>query len=189
MLTLQANLKSILDSDLGGYLRITLCGFGIIPPRVAGVGMIADAGIPQIVGPQVGADPIEQALYGNDVIHPEGTFYEVTILDQNKNAIQSGNYIFTGSGTIPICTIDPIVPPYGAPLSSLVYVPCASTVDPTIWTPPSSPKIPIAVAYNGVLMPEGASLPTLSYTNTPAGRITLNFTPLTGERIDALCAI
>jgi hypothetical protein len=186
-ITLTANLESILGGVfIPGSLRITLCGFGPVLPAVPGVGMIADAGIPQIAGPQVDAThPITQPLWGNDVIHPSSTFYEIAVLDENQNPIQCGNYQFTGSGTVDLSQAPQLVPPYGFSLGNLRYMPCTGSVLGVTYT---APGLVIAATYNGVLMPYGQSLPTFSYTAV-GNVITLNFPTGQGDRIDAFCVI
>src|SRR6516164_6277086 len=99
-ITLSASMSSILGVGENGYLRITLCGFGQVMPSVPGTAMLADAGVPQTVGPGGSSSPLTQLLWGNDVISPANTFYEVAVLDQARNVIQCGNYQFNGSGTI-----------------------------------------------------------------------------------------
>lgn len=186
---LEADLASILGGLTGGFLRITLCGFGpiipwfidlahpLVPPLV-----LADAGVPQIVGPQ-GATALQVALFCNSFISPEGNFYEIAVLDKNKNVIQAGNYQFNIAGvTVNLATAPQIVGPYGFTLSNLHYLPCTGAVPGTVYTAPGRP---IAVSFRGVFMPYGQSLPTFSYT-TSGNVITLNFTTETGDRIDAL---
>lgn len=177
-ITLTANLESIVNgTELGGYLRVTLCGYGPQLPAIPGTCMLADAGVPQIEGPQVGSTPISIELWGNDVIQPANTFYEVSILDQNKNVIQSGMYTFTGSGTTDLSQASQIVPPYGFPIANLAYAACTGAVPGTVYTAPGNA---IAVTYNGILLRK--SLYTIS-----GPIITLLFTTEVGDRIDAFC--
>lgn len=183
MITLTANLETILGGTaLAGYLRITLCGIGPVVPSVPGVGVISDAGIPRLIGPQ-GSGPLSQQLYGNDVIVPAGTFYEIAVLDENKNCIQSGQYQFTGSGTFDLSTAQQIIDPYGFLLDALAYLPCTGTLPGHTFM--AAGQV-LAVSYNGVLMPINQAAPIFSYTLGSDGKtITLNFTAQTGERIDA----
>lgn len=110
---LTANLMSVLAEAVeNGFLRITLCGYGMVTPAIVGLGMLADAGIPQFVGPQVDAvTPITVTLPRNDYITPAGTFYEIAVLDQNKNVIQTENYQFSGPGPYDLSTLSPTTPP------------------------------------------------------------------------------
>jgi hypothetical protein len=150
--------------------------------------MLADAGVPQLVGPQVASAPLSVVLFGNDVITPANTFYEISVLDSNKDVVQSGNYQFTGAAIFDLSTVFPILPPYGFPLAMLAYQPCALGLNNHSFTAPGPV---IAPAYNGVLLPEGATAPTLSYTLDSTGKgITLNFDiDPSWERIDAFCLI
>lgn len=183
-ITLSANMQSILGAGQNGYMRITLCGFGPILPAVPGVAMLVDAGVPQTVGPGGSSSPLTQLLWGNDVISPASTFYEVAILDQNRNVIQCGNYTFTGSGTIDLSSAPQIVPPYGFPLTVLRYAHCTGAIPGTVYTAPGPV---IAVTYNGILMVPGQAPPTKSYTLS-GNVITLNFSTSVGDRgIDAFC--
>lgn len=182
--TLIANLEGILGEGIAGFLRVTLCGFGPILPAVQGVCMIADAGVPQLIGPQVGSTPIQVVLWGNELIFPPGTFYEIAVLDDKRNVVQTANYILTGAGGAgsgDLSNLIPIVPPWGFPIGSLDYLPC--TGSGANWTAPGPV---LAVAYNGVLMPMNMAMPTLSYTLDGTGKgITLNFTADLLDRIDA----
>jgi hypothetical protein len=110
---LTANLLTILGEGVEhGYLRITLCGYGMVTPAIATVGMLADAGIPQLLGPQTDAvTPLLITLPRNNVITPAGTFYEIAVLDQNQNVIQTENYQFNGPGPFDLSTSSPVTPP------------------------------------------------------------------------------
>jgi hypothetical protein len=180
-ITLTAQLESILaTSTEGGYLRITLCGYGPVCPNVPGVGMLADAGVPQLVGPQ-GTSALSTNLYGNDVIHPAGTFYEIAVLDANKDVVQANNYNLTGSGTFDLSTLTPTVPPYGFLLTGLHYQPCSGSLIGGNQTF-TAPGTVIAATYNGIIM--SSSQCTIS-----GNVVTLNFNPELGDRIDALCVL
>lgn len=188
-ITLTANLESILaGAELGGYLRITLCGSGPVIPAVPGTCILADATIPKIIGPQVRSTPISIELYGNDVIvpGPDITFYEIAVLDQDKNVIQSGNYRFDGAGTTDLSEAAQILAPYGFFLGFLKVVACTGAVPGTHYAAPGAQFI-VAVLYNGVV---------LDPTDWSAvGRaITLNFATEIGpdgtpDKINALCVV
>jgi hypothetical protein len=185
--TLTANLQSILAGGaLGGYLRVTLCGFGPVMPCVPGAGMLGDAAVPQMVGPQISSTPISQVLYGNDVIQPGSTFYEIAVLDQKKNVIQAGMYQFANAaGTVDLSTAGQIVPPYGFNLGGLITAPCTGAVPGNSYV---SPGRIMGLFYNGILLPKDQSRPTYSYTATGT-TATLNFLTQDGDRIDALCVV
>jgi hypothetical protein len=166
-----------------GYMRITLCGYGPVLPHVSGICMIADAGIPKLLGP---ADSFSQLLWGNNAISPANTFYEIAILDLDKNVIQAGMYSFLNdAGAVDLSTATQILGPYGFSLPSLAPAACPGAVPGSSYT---APGIPLAVFYNGSLLPRSEAFPTLSYTNT-ANAITLNFVTESGDRIDALCLL
>lgn len=167
-------------------LRIALCGYGAQLPCVAGTAVIAKPGPFDIISTD-GA--ISTLIWGNDVIAPAGTFYSITVLDGDDNVLQCGAYQFTGSGTIDLSSAPQIVPPAPPGIPQLVYRACAGAVPGTVYTAPGQVA---AVAYNGVLMPQGAALPTFSYTLTGGTTINLNFTTETGDpndRIEALCVV
>jgi hypothetical protein len=178
-ITLTAQLESILaTSSEGGYLRITLCGYGPVCPSVPGVGMLADAGVPQYEGPQ-GTTELSLMLYGNDVIQPAGTFYEIAVLDANKDVVQANNYNLTGSGTFDLSTLIPIVGPLGFLMTFLHYTQCSGSLVGGNQTFTAPGNI-IAASYNGILMN--------STQCTIAGNtVTLTFNPEPGDRIDAFC--
>jgi hypothetical protein len=182
--TLTATTKNFMgNAALQGYLRITLCGFGPALPSVPTVCMLANAGVPQLLGP---ASSFSQLLWGNDVISPAETFYEVAMLDANKNVIQAGVYQFpNATGTIDLSSAAQFIGPYGMSLPSLAPAPCSGAVPGSTYT---APGIPILVFLNGVMLPRGESSPTLSYTAT-AETITLNFATAALDRIDALCLL
>lgn len=184
-ITLTANLESIVAGGAAaGYLRITLCGYGPQTPVIPGTAMLADAGVPQLIGPQAGSTALSVMLFGNDVIVPSGTVYEIAVLDANKDVIQANNYALTGSGSQDLSTLAPIVPPYGFPIAGLAYAACAGSG--RNWTAPGGV---LAVAYNGVLLTPNATLPTLGYT-VAGNQITLNF-PVTDpeDSIYAFCLL
>jgi len=181
-ITLTATPLTIIGgADTPGYMRVTLCGYGPIIPCVPGSGELADAGVPQIVGPQdiSPETPLSVLLYGNDVITPQGTFYEVAILDQNQEVVQANNYMFSGSGTFDISELTPMLPPYGFPIQAMRYLKCDGSVIGGNRTF-TAPGPVIAAAYNGVLIaPE-------SYSST-GNVIVLDFDVELGDRIDAFC--
>ncbi|HET6220169.1 MAG TPA: hypothetical protein VFE27_24285 [Acidobacteriaceae bacterium] len=187
-ITLTAHLETILaGADTGGYLRITLCGSGPVMPAVPGTCMLADATIPQIVGPQVGAGPLSIELFGNDVIEPgpDVTFYEIAVLDDDKNVIQAGMYRFDGAGTIDLSEAVQIMPPYGFPVGVLAVRDCVGAVPGSHYLAPGTPVV--AVIYNGTILDPNA-VPTPDYTLVgPA--ITLSFNTQVGDKINALCVV
>ena len=104
-ITLTATLLDYSGNTLGSatapaWLRIALCGFGQSLPAVPGAGNIAKVtswagGDIPFTGSQISVK-----LWGNDVISPAGTFYSISVLDTNKNVVQSGVYTFAGTTTV-----------------------------------------------------------------------------------------
>jgi hypothetical protein len=183
-ITLTATLTDMQNVAIGtaanpAKLRIALCGFGPAIPQVAGVGTIA----------QIQEDvyfigtALTIKLWGNDVIAPAHTYYTITVFDGAGNVVQCGAYQFTGTQTVDLSQANQILP--GPPQGMILgYRPCTGAVPGTAYTAPGPL---VALFYNGVALPVGMSLPTLSYTLTGGTQINLNFTTQTGDRIDALC--
>ena len=127
-ITLTANLLDYSGNQIGSasapaWLRIALCGFGQTLPCIPGTGMMAQiASWPKDI-PYTGSQ-ITVMLFGNDVILPSGqTYYSISVLDSNRNVIQSGIYQFSGTATIDLSTatqlnIQPVVP---TPVPTGVY--------------------------------------------------------------------
>ena len=178
--TLTANLKSVLGTDSSGYLEITLCGFGpqlpIVPGTLGSNIVLADAGIPQLVGP---GPTITQVLWGNDQIRPSSTFYSIAVLDAKKNVVQAANYVLTGSSGN-LSTLIPIIAPYGFPLGDLIYQQCTGAVPGTVYQA-TGPII--ALTYNGVVLPEGSS--GFTWSRGANNTANLNFSTQVGDLIYA----
>jgi hypothetical protein len=90
---LQANQLGSLGNP--AFVEIALANFGPTLPRIAGTAMLAKVGPWSQRIPYEGA-PISVTLWGNDVITPAGTYYVITIFDDEMNVLQSGAYVFTG---------------------------------------------------------------------------------------------
>jgi hypothetical protein len=150
--TLTANLQSILgDAELGGAaIMITLCGYGQTIPVVPGQGVLADAGVPQVIV-QSGSTPISVELFSNEQITPATTFYEIAVIDENENVIQSANYQFnqTSAGTVDLSDLIPIVGPVG----QLVVEATAGSYPGKDFTLTYNPfnEILIGLFYRGIL--------------------------------------
>ena len=133
-ITLTATLNDFSGNQVGSaaspaYLRIALCGFGQYLPRIPGTTMVAKIASWPYDLPYIGSQ-ISVMLWGNDVIAPSGTYYAISVLDGNKNVIQTGNYVLTGSGTFDLSNLSPSFPP--PPVNpvvtfGLVTVPYTST--------------------------------------------------------------
>jgi hypothetical protein len=97
--------------DVGGYLRVTLAGFGGLVPRVNGTAILSKARGVKLI--QTAGGPNVISIYGNDVITPGPniTFYCIEVFDSKNNLIQSGNYQLSGSGAIDLSTLNQYFPP------------------------------------------------------------------------------
>lgn len=95
------------------YVRIVLAGFGAVLPRINGTALIGKVTSWPGDIPYVGAGPQTVMLWGNDVITPLGTYYCISILDDKRNVIQSGEYQMTGTQTIDLSTATQVAPSPG----------------------------------------------------------------------------
>ena len=182
-ITLTAKLQDFCGNAAGtvgnpAKLRIALVGYGPALPRIAGTSNIAQ------IGPAYYFDTgsgISITLWGNDVIAPAGTFYEIAVIDGEGNMVQCGAYQFTGTATIDLSSATQIVPPYGFPLTALAYRVCSGAIPGNVYV---SPGQVIAVAYNGVLQ-----RPEIDYTLFGGTQITFNFETQPGDSVYALCVV
>jgi hypothetical protein len=195
-ITLTFTLLDFEGNELGSalqpaWLRVALCNFGSFLPRVPGAGVIGEVSSWFVDIPFIGAGQQSIKLWGNDVIvpGPDVTYYQISVLDTNKNLVQTGLYQFDGTQTIDLSNATPITPGQPPSLPSLQYLPCTGAVPGSFFTAPGQV---IAAFYNGVALPRNQALPTLSYTLSGGISISLNFTAETGtpdDRIDALCIV
>lgn len=108
------------------YVRIVLCNFGQFLPRISGQTIIGQVTTPGDI-PYTGT-ALSVPLWGNDAITPPGTYYAISILDAAKNVLQTGAYVFTGSGTIDLTAVSPTFPSYSpSVMGSLVTQAFAAT--------------------------------------------------------------
>jgi hypothetical protein len=84
-------------------LRITLCGFGVTLPSVAGTQMVAK--IRQDVKLVAGTLGAGLALWGNNQLTPAGTFYEIAVIDDKQNVVQAANYVLNVAGTVDLSSL------------------------------------------------------------------------------------
>jgi hypothetical protein len=193
-ITLTATLLDYSGATIGSatqpaWLRIALCGFGAVLPVIAGTGNLTRISSWFLDVPFTGT-LLSVKLWGNDQISPLNTYYAISVLDINKNVVQTGAYVFTGTQTIDLSSAPQITPGQPAGISSLDYLQATGAVPGTVYIAPGTV---IAAFYNGVAMPLGQTQPTNSYTLSGGGTIiTLNFVTQTGapnDRIDALCIV
>lgn len=172
------------------WLRIALCNFGANLPRVPATGIIGQVSSWFVDIPYYGTTGTV-LLFGNDVIvpGPNLTYYAISVLDAQKNCVQTQLYQFDGTLTIDLSLATPFNPtpptPPGQP--QLQYEGCTGAVPGTHYTAPGQV---IFVTYNGVPLLAGQIFPILSYTLGGDGEsITLNFTTEAGDIINALCIV
>jgi len=93
----------------GFFVNFSLCGYGSQIPRVAGealFGSVTSQDIATNTEPYPGQFQLE--VYSNDLIIPAGTYYVLTVKDNNGDVIQCNAYRFIGGGTFDLT----IYPPY-----------------------------------------------------------------------------
>ena len=123
------NLTATLDDLSGGLvtrgqLVITLCGYGLVLPKIVGTAMVAKTGPVEYTLPTGStATPIQ--LWGNEQITPAGTFYTIAVVDDKKNVVQCNMYQFTGPDDLDLSAATPIIPSPGSiitpPLQFVTY--------------------------------------------------------------------
>lgn len=187
-ITLTATLMDFSGLKIGSAtnpakLRIALCGYGQTLPKVAGVGNIAKvASWPSDI--LFEGQAISVFLWGNDVISPAGTYYEIAVIDTLGNVVQSGIYQFTGTETIDLSNATQIMQP--SPLSPLVIeigqlLKAAGVAGSLTYT------LPYTVAPNTIVKLFWNGLKLLSTNYTISGvTVTLNFTPATGDTLETV---
>ena len=197
-ITLNFTLLDYSGAELGSatqpaWLRIALCGYGANIPRVCGAGMIGEVASWFVDIPYYGT-PGSTLLWGNDQIipGPDITFYAISVLDTQKNVVQTQNYQWDGVQTVDLGCAAPYNPPPTSSTQTLKIAPCSGAVPGTAYVAPGT-LVPGGVFYNGTQLRQDQALPILSYTQSGASTIALNFTTEVGDadnppdRIDALC--
>lgn len=122
-ITLTFNLLDDQNNQIGSagnpaYILIVLCNYGPFLPKISGTGMIAK--IVQKI-PYVGISQ-NIALFGNDVIAPPGTYYAITLLDDQGNVLQCGAYVFNGVVNADFSTLSPTFPTFLPQASGITYL-------------------------------------------------------------------
>jgi hypothetical protein len=108
-LTVTGTLNDIFgNADVGSSVIFQLCNYGPNLPRIANSNLLAKTRPSAVVVDNTGA--FSQKLYGNDVITPAGTYYSLSVEDENESRIQTQAYQFTGSGSIDISGLIPFNP-------------------------------------------------------------------------------
>ena len=153
-ITLTATLQDISgNDDNASSLVVALAGFGANLPRIVGTSMLAKVGPLSIPL----ANGIETALllWGNDAILPAGTYYAISVVDDQGNVVQCGAYQFNGIQAIDLS----VAPPYTGP--ALTPPGLADAIVPTgtgtAFSLPSAPVPPLSLELyeNGILLKPG----------------------------------
>ena len=161
-ITLTATLLDFSGNEIGSatypaYLRIKLCGYGQTVPCVPGVGMIGKVASDPVNVAYEGAQ-ISVILWGNDVISPNGTYYEIAVLDTLGNVVQSGIYQFSGTETIDLSNAGQIVQPVlNPPIAGLHSFSSVIRAPAIYYTLPYAPRTatPLFLYVGGQFMTVG----------------------------------
>ena len=178
-ITLTATLESVTGGLVGSaanpsQMRITLCGFGYLLPTVPGVCNLDKVG-PLYLDSTNGS--ISTLLWG------------IALLDDQRNIVQAGLYQLTGSGTVDLSSLTPIIQPgqsitgitgffSGAPTAQLA----AGTVDGAnaafTFTAPPSPTPLVAVYAGGIYQSAQNGDYSIAYTGTNTWTVTFAVAPV-----------
>lgn len=108
MPTITGNLKTSSTDPVQGQVEVMLCGYGSRVPRVNGTGLVARITDTADI-PVDSSGAFTFNVYGNDLISPAGTYYAVTIRDDNGDIAQINAYRFLS--TTPTYDLD-LIDPY-----------------------------------------------------------------------------
>jgi len=159
-ITLTATLLDYSGNTIGtsaqpAWLRIALCGFGGVLPAIAGTGNITKITSWFVDIPFTGTS-LSVNLWGNDQISPSGTYYAISLLDTQKNVLQTGIYQFFGTQTIDLSVAPQIVQPPVPQIFNLVLLATTGTVPGMVFTVPTPIRgnSLLGVFYKGVFYPQ-----------------------------------
>jgi hypothetical protein len=143
LITLTATLLDYSGVTIGSptqpaWLRIWLAGFGATLPVIAGTGNLAKVSSPYLDIPFTGLI-VSVPLWANSQISPSGTYYAISVLDTNKNVVQTGIYQFEQitPTTIDLSSAPQIVQPATPQIFNLVTNATTGTVPGTVFTAPT----------------------------------------------------
>jgi hypothetical protein len=115
MATVTGKLESAANSAaVKGTVSVMLCGYGSMIPVIHGVAMVARITTSQI--PVAVDGTFSFTVAGNDQIAPAGTYYTVTVADDNGDVAQVNAYLFLGSGSYDLSTAQPFDPSQPPPI-------------------------------------------------------------------------
>lgn len=185
-ITLTASFTDLTGKAIGSTqypckMRIDLCGFGQTLPVVEGTAVLAQ--IENEIVSTTGS--FSTKLWGNDVITPSGTFYQITVLDSQQRVVQSGMYPFTGTETIDLSAAAQIVnPTLQPPLATEAGYEYEASAPTATFVLPSTPAAGTQVKlwWNGVFQgfANGRNFSVSGAT------VNLNFTAQAGDYVDVL---
>jgi hypothetical protein len=163
-------------------LRIALCGYGPVLPKIAGTAMLAKTGPFTVYSSGAG---ISTPLWGNDQITPGNTFYTIELLDGEDNVVQCGAYALTGVGTQDLSNAVPIIPQGGPQMFNIVCNKLNGNVPGTVFTIPTPMWGSILLLlYRGAgLRPPTDANPDYTVNGQT---VTTNFTATAGGELYAL---
>jgi hypothetical protein len=109
MATLTGKLESILTEAVeSGSIVIALCGYGPQVPRLQGQSLLARVTTQEIEAGSNGTFTAE--VPGNDEIAPAGTYYTVTVKNDNGDVVQTNAYLFLDDQTYDLDSTEPFDP-------------------------------------------------------------------------------
>ena len=159
-ITLTATLLDYSGNTIGtstqpAWLRIALCGFGGVLPAIAGTGNITKISSWFVDIPFTGT-ALSVNLWGNDQISPSGTYYTISVLDTQKNVLQTGIYQLYGTQTIDLSMAAQIAQPPVPQIFNLVLLATIGTVPGTVFTVPTPIRgnSLLGVFYKGIFYPQ-----------------------------------
>lgn len=136
MPTITGTLQAILDGDSeAGTLELALCGYGSQIPQLNGAALAARVTCDEV---EVGGDgSFSFEVDGNDQIQPRGTYYTLTVKNDNGDIVQVNAYVFLSSqGTYNLNDTAPFDPSASPPpqlppllIGLLMVVPFAPTAN------------------------------------------------------------
>jgi hypothetical protein len=110
MATVTGTLKNVLEVTEVGQVTVQLCGYGSSVPRANGIALYGSVSTQPTDIPIPGTGAFTFTVTGNDEIVPAGTYYTVTIADDNGDIVQVNAYLFLGNNTYDLNVIDPFDP-------------------------------------------------------------------------------
>ena len=118
-LTITGNIQTIFGvSDTGGTVRFQLCNYGNNIPRIPGTGFIVAT---NVAAPVVSGSWSTPIWNNTTDITPSGTYYVVWYVSDSGVTTAQVPYILSGSGTVDLSTLTPMVSIPVVPMSPVIY--------------------------------------------------------------------